>query len=189
MTVVSLANLHKRPEALSCDYVTLRWQAEWVKKSIWKTVGRITSPSPLEKKTAWCTTLPEQLWRALHSGDREGSGEETGRTSQRNNIRSLGTPVQSQPWDRLGGGGQGPSPGDGGQRKIKGEAIYIRCQHSTLNRDGSYELPAIFNHFLSRDKHWTIIADEDCAIQSKATRLKSETLRLFFLIQPCLPFI
>ena len=56
MTVVSLANLHKRPEALSCYYVTSRWQAEWVKKSSWKTVGRITSPSPLEEKTAWCTT-------------------------------------------------------------------------------------------------------------------------------------
>ena len=32
VTVVSLANLHKRPEALARYYVTSYWQAEWVKK-------------------------------------------------------------------------------------------------------------------------------------------------------------
>ena len=37
MTVASLANLHKRSEALSCCYVTSHWQARWVKKRRWKT--------------------------------------------------------------------------------------------------------------------------------------------------------
>ena len=32
ITVVSLANLHKRSEALARYYVTSYWQAEWVKK-------------------------------------------------------------------------------------------------------------------------------------------------------------
>ena len=32
ITVVSLADLHKRPEALAHYYVTSYWQAEWVKK-------------------------------------------------------------------------------------------------------------------------------------------------------------
>ena len=32
LSVVSLANLHKRPEALARYYVTLHWQAEWAKK-------------------------------------------------------------------------------------------------------------------------------------------------------------
>ena len=36
------------------------------------------------------------------------------------------------------------------KRKIK-EAIHIRRQHPMLNRDGGYDLPAIFNHWLSRD--------------------------------------
>ena len=31
ITVVSLANLPKGPEALACYYVTSQWQAEWVK--------------------------------------------------------------------------------------------------------------------------------------------------------------
>ena len=35
ITVVSLANLHKRPKALACYYVTSYWQAEWVKKLRW----------------------------------------------------------------------------------------------------------------------------------------------------------
>ena len=38
ITVVSLANLHKRPEALARYYVTSYWQAEWVKKLRWKTI-------------------------------------------------------------------------------------------------------------------------------------------------------
>ena len=38
ITVVSLANLHKRPEALARYYVTSYWQAEWVKKLTWKAI-------------------------------------------------------------------------------------------------------------------------------------------------------
>ena len=38
VTVVSLANLHKRPEALARYYVTSYWQAEWVKRLRWKTI-------------------------------------------------------------------------------------------------------------------------------------------------------
>ena len=53
----------------------------------------------------------------------------------------------------------------------------------TLNGDGGFELPAIFNHLLSRDYKFVrqlgaFIAHEDFAIQSKATRKKSESLRL-----------
>ena len=53
----------------------------------------------------------------------------------------------------------------------------------TLNEDGGFELPAIFNHLLSRDYKFVrqlgaFIAHEDFAIQSKATRKKSESLRL-----------
>ena len=38
ITVVSLANLHKRPEALARYYETSYWQAKWVKKLRWKTI-------------------------------------------------------------------------------------------------------------------------------------------------------
>ena len=44
ITVVSLANLHKRPEALARYYVSSYWQAEWVKKLRWKTIE--SSPPP-----------------------------------------------------------------------------------------------------------------------------------------------
>ena len=43
ITVVSLANLYKRPETLARYYVTSYWRAEWVKKLRWKT---IELPSP-----------------------------------------------------------------------------------------------------------------------------------------------
>ena len=42
ITVVSLANLHKRPEALARYYVTSYRQAEWVKKLRWKTIELAT---------------------------------------------------------------------------------------------------------------------------------------------------
>jgi len=38
IAVVSLANLHKRPEALARYYVTSYWQAEWVKELTSKTI-------------------------------------------------------------------------------------------------------------------------------------------------------
>ena len=43
ITVVSLATLHKPPEALARYYVMSYWQAEWIKKLRWKT---IELPSP-----------------------------------------------------------------------------------------------------------------------------------------------
>ena len=60
----------------------------------------------------------------------------------------------------------------------------------TLNGDGGFELPAIFNHLLSRDYKFTrqlgaFIAHEDFAIQSKATRKNSESLRLEFILSIC----
>ena len=60
----------------------------------------------------------------------------------------------------------------------------------TLNGDRGFELPAIFNHLLSRDYKFTrqlgaFIAHEDFAIQSKATRKKSESLRLEFILSIC----
>ena len=45
ITVVSLANLHMRPETLSRCYVTSYWQAEWLKKLRWKTI-ELPSPWP-----------------------------------------------------------------------------------------------------------------------------------------------
>ena len=42
--VISLGNLHKRPKALACYYLSSHWVSEWVKKSRWKT---IESPPPL----------------------------------------------------------------------------------------------------------------------------------------------
>ena len=45
MTAVSLANLHKRPEALARYYGTSYWQAEWVKKRRWNTI-ELPPPSP-----------------------------------------------------------------------------------------------------------------------------------------------
>ena len=60
----------------------------------------------------------------------------------------------------------------------------------TLNGDRGFELPAIFNHLLSRDYKFTrqlgaFIVHEDFAIQSKATRKKSESLRLEFILSIC----
>ena len=46
LTVVSLANLHKRPEALARYYVTSYWQAEWAKKLRWKTIELPFPPPP-----------------------------------------------------------------------------------------------------------------------------------------------
>ena len=46
ITVVSLANLHKRSEAFSRYYVTSHWQTEWVKKRRWKTIGSSSPPRP-----------------------------------------------------------------------------------------------------------------------------------------------
>ena len=46
ITVVSLANLHKRPEVLARYYVTSYWQAEWVKKLRWKTIELTSPPLP-----------------------------------------------------------------------------------------------------------------------------------------------
>ena len=46
LTVVSLANLHKRPEALARYYVTSYWQAEWVKKLRWKAIELPPPPHP-----------------------------------------------------------------------------------------------------------------------------------------------
>ena len=50
LTVVSLANLHKRPEALARYYVTSYWQTEWVKKLRWKTL-KLPFPPPTRCKT------------------------------------------------------------------------------------------------------------------------------------------
>ena len=44
ITVVSLANLHKRPEPVAPYYVTSYWQAEWVKKPRWKTIELPSAP-------------------------------------------------------------------------------------------------------------------------------------------------
>ena len=46
LSVVSLANLHKRSEALARYYVTLHWQAEWAKKRRWKKIESPSPPSP-----------------------------------------------------------------------------------------------------------------------------------------------
>ena len=55
-----------------------------------------------------------------------------------------------KPTMRSTGRGQDPRPGDGGHyKKIQGGHPYQTS--ATLNRDGGYELPAIFNHLLSRD--------------------------------------
>ena len=51
MTVVSLANLHKRPEAIGRYQVTSHWQAEWVKKRGWKTT-ELPPPTPNTQKAA-----------------------------------------------------------------------------------------------------------------------------------------
>ena len=45
---------------------------------------------------------------------------------------------------------------------------------STLNRDGGYELPAIFNHLLSRDNTECSLLIKMCVIQSKATVPKNQ---------------
>ena len=46
ITVVSIANLHKRPEALARYYVASYWQAVWVKKLRWKTIELPSFPHP-----------------------------------------------------------------------------------------------------------------------------------------------
>ena len=51
LTVVSLANLHKRREALARYYVASYWQAEWVKKRRWKIIELPPLPLPVVKLT------------------------------------------------------------------------------------------------------------------------------------------
>ena len=54
LSVVSLANLQKRSEALARYYVTLHCQAEWAKKRRWK---KIESPSPSPPSPPPATTI------------------------------------------------------------------------------------------------------------------------------------
>ena len=64
ITVVSVANLHKQPEALARYYVTSYWQAEWVKKLKWKT-KELPPPPPHPCLQLKSLTFPIiQIWSA-----------------------------------------------------------------------------------------------------------------------------
>ena len=56
ITVVSLPNLYKRPEALARYYVTSYWQAKWVEKLRWKTIELPSRSPPLRSCSSQAAT-------------------------------------------------------------------------------------------------------------------------------------
>lgn len=76
-----------------------------------------------------------------------GFGEETGRTPKTNNICNQSKASHECNWEGVKNLDQGTVDI---KRKIN-EAVHIRRQRPTLNRDGGYELPPNFNHLLSHD--------------------------------------